>query len=61
MLADPFPQFYETEAVGIVGVPFPDRFFSCFADALRGREIRFTDLEMDDVAPLSFQSLRSSM
>ena len=59
MLTDRLTEFYNTQAVGIMGVSVSYGLDCTFTDTLRCRKIGFSNLQMDDVTtcPLKLMGL----
>ena len=64
VFADGFPQFKETETVGVMGLPLAQGANTALLDALRRVEIGLSDLEVDDILAarsISWAASRTSM
>ena len=57
MGADGLPQFQQPQAVGVMGLAFPDRPDTGFLDTFRGIKIRFPHFQVDDLFARPFQGL----
>jgi hypothetical protein len=59
MLADGFPQFKQTQAVGIMSMSVVKGLAGSLLDTPGGVKIRFSDFKMNDVNPLALHLVGS--